>query len=488
MTKIIPYSDPAKNAFAKTNPYYTDNRFLNTQDPTVLGFKLLFNFDQADSGLLWGAATNSAPPENTALGFLTKIGDGQRAYYLKQFLRILHGVNNQTPWYFQNLTGLAEAWKHDLSIPLIKEDSKLEIECLESIDLRMTALIDLYRKACFDWKYRREVVPKNLRQFSMSVYVYEQRWIGNPGAIAFGDFREAFGNDGIKAGLKNMAGVFESKAAAFGQDLLGMNEILNDAPNSNVNIVEGVPMSTTRNLFHFDFCEFDPSESGGHLSSLSHADPGDGIKQKLVIKYQAVEEENMYAWWDDNPVADSWIPALDEAALDALDGGVTGQVRYNIAQAITNPAAFLENLAEQGLKKAESFANSKITALALGNIYGISLSTLGGPGGLAAVGSAIKSAGSSILNSNGHMAKAGSNVYERSTSPSLANYGGEDINQNFGVGSPSLTNDTGENISQNIYAESPTPATGNITDGSQKTGPSLTNTDPAKSPSGNIFE
>jgi len=485
MTKVIPYTDPAKNAFAKTNPYYTDNRYLNTQDPTVLGFKLLFNFDQADSGLLWGAAVDSAPPTNTALGFLTSIGDGQRAYYLKQFLRILHGINNQTPWFFQNLTGLKDAWKHDLSIPLIKEDTKLEIECLESIDLRMTALIDLYRKACFDWKYRREVVPKNLRQFSMSVYVYEQRWISNPNAQAFADFRD---DNGKFTGLADAAKTFKSKAATFAADLTGMNEILNDPPNPNVNIVEGVPMSTTRNLFHFDFCEFDPTESAGHLESLSHADPGDGIKQKLTIKYQAVEEVNMYEWWDKNPVADSWIPALDEAALDALDGGVTGQIKFNVAQAIANPKDFLGNLAEQGLKQVESFANSKIAALALGNIYGLSLSTLGGPGGVAAIGSAIKQAGRSILNTPGHMAQAGGNVYERSTSPSLSNYGGEKISQNITDGSPSLSNDTKENIDQNVYNDSSTPANGNITDGSQKEGSSLTNTDPSNSPSGNIFE
>ena len=40
--------------------------------------------------------------------------------------------------------------------------------------------MDLYRKACYDWKYRREVVPVNLRQFKMSVYVYEARYIGSP--------------------------------------------------------------------------------------------------------------------------------------------------------------------------------------------------------------------------------------------------------------------------------------------------------------------
>jgi hypothetical protein len=57
----------------------------------------------------------------------------------------------------------------------------------------MTALIDLYRKACFDWPNRREVVPKNLRQFTIYIYCYENRTInvtGQPGSNALSSLKQ----------------------------------------------------------------------------------------------------------------------------------------------------------------------------------------------------------------------------------------------------------------------------------------------------------
>ena len=40
-----PFKDASKQAFTKTNLFYTKNAFLGIQDPTVLGFKLMFYFD-----------------------------------------------------------------------------------------------------------------------------------------------------------------------------------------------------------------------------------------------------------------------------------------------------------------------------------------------------------------------------------------------------------------------------------------------------------
>ena len=171
------FSDASKNAFTKTNLFYAKGPWLGIQDPTVLGFKLFFYFDNVESPLLFGLKRDiNDPPLNSAAHFLKSIGDTQRLFYLEKFIYLLSGINTQCPWYFQSLNGLKDAWKQDITQPLLK-DKKLEIECYDSIDLRVTAMMDLYRKACFDWKYRREVIPENLRRFKMDVYLYEQRWI-----------------------------------------------------------------------------------------------------------------------------------------------------------------------------------------------------------------------------------------------------------------------------------------------------------------------
>ena len=306
------YRDKAKNAFAKSNLFYANGSFLGIQDPTVFGFKLFFQFDNISSPLLYGATTDiNEAPTNTAAGFLKSIKDEQRLYYLEKFLYLLSGVNSQTPWYFQSLVGLKDAWAAPIDKPYMGDDKKLEIECMESIDLRMTALMDLYRKACFDWKNRREVVPSNLRKFRLSVYVYEARVFGNPNSIA-----NVEPPSGINAGYGgNIQGDAARTNAALVSRLIGKDETRNDPNTPDVNIVAGTQMSTTRNLFHFDFCEFDMMQAS-HLDTVSNMEPGE-VKQKIGIKYQDYEEENMYNFWTStDPITSAYVRTLDRVALD----------------------------------------------------------------------------------------------------------------------------------------------------------------------------
>lgn len=440
MDKRQRYTDQAMNAFKKTNLFYASSPFLGIQDPTVFGFKLLFHFDMIDSPLLYGANTDiNEAPTNTAAGFLKSIKDEQRLYYLEKFLYLLKGINNETPWYFQTLSGLKDAWMHDYSKPFIGEDKKITIECIESMDLRVTALLDLYRKACFDWKYRRQVVPRNLRQFKLSVYIYESRIINNPNSIATTDETELppveFGYGG------NIQGEASKQNAELVSRLTGSDETRNDPNTPNVNIVEGVKMSTTRNLYHFDFCEFGTMEPG-HLETINNAEPAE-VKQKIEIMYQDVEEDNMYNFWtSDNPITDAYVTALDKAALDdpqLQDPGVPVETLQKppIEEGPKDPIARLQDMADEGKKKldqlkgfdrkgavekfkgganafgkdlanaagnqiidaAQQRAQALITGLILGNIYGLSPAALAQAANnpqLAA--SRILDAGSSIVN------------------------------------------------------------------------------------------
>jgi hypothetical protein len=52
---------------------------------------------------------------------------------------------------------------------------KLTVNCLESLNLRMTALANLYNQAMFDAENMRWLVPRNLRKFTMWIYVTEIR-------------------------------------------------------------------------------------------------------------------------------------------------------------------------------------------------------------------------------------------------------------------------------------------------------------------------
>lgn len=155
------------------------------EDPTYLGFRLRFDFD---GGHINSETLMSSDPlftkvngnGDSAEGYLRAIGMPNRANAIKEFGASMRKLIESYPYYIQSVEGMNELWK-------IQGDDKdsfnnfrtagktLTFECLESIDLRITALADLYRKASFDEKYMREILPENLKWFSMTLDIAEIR-------------------------------------------------------------------------------------------------------------------------------------------------------------------------------------------------------------------------------------------------------------------------------------------------------------------------
>lgn len=252
--------------------------FFKFEDPTYLGFKPLFNFNKT-SGLLAGEENI-----NSALAYLNRIGDKTRKTYLQTFINLLRDISVKAGWYFMLIEGLEDAWKRDFDVPLLV-DKKISFGCRESLDLRITAMIDCYRKACFDWENRREVVPSNLRSFEVSVYVYDYR--------IFNDFANK--NDAISAKKK--------------QDLLQLfgNNDFNFEADDHLNIGR----TTNRMVFKFKRCKWDLKESAEHLVNVNNA-TYEIISQKLTFSYSDVEEENVYNMFLNGTVSDDTLKALDE--------------------------------------------------------------------------------------------------------------------------------------------------------------------------------
>ena len=168
---------------AKGNPF----KVLN--DPTWTGFKLFFHFT-ATSGLL-AEETNV----NSALAYLKRIGQNARYELLKRFIETLSKVNSITPWMFQDIEGLQDAWSRKHSDILY--DKELTINTLETIDGKIGSLVKMYRDISFDYVRWTHVLPVNLRRFSMSIYVYDFRMFDN-GSETAKDFLQTLDNVDIK--------------------------------------------------------------------------------------------------------------------------------------------------------------------------------------------------------------------------------------------------------------------------------------------------
>lgn len=378
--------NPTFKKFRKTNLYYTTDDMLLYQDPTYLGFKIFI--EPGSNGLFSNCIEGET---NTAYSYLMNLGQIQRANYIKKFNELFSKINNLTPWFFQEITGLEKAWERRNSTddysPLIPKDSIIEIGCLESIDLRITTLIDLYRKGCFDWEFRREIVPINLRTFNISIYVYESRIINRTGLplksglnVAsilniepnkkqqtennklLGDDpfvqKDTLGNklkSILAAGKEGVGGVKDAQSQQTSN-----KEV--DTPNVHVN----------RILFKFTKCEFLPDKSGDFLAALKMSSAENEIGQKIAFSYRNVTEENLNNIYLGNTkiLADAYT-ILDSLALDSssIQDGISGGINSTISNSF---GTILDGLKSAGAEKLSSFVNTNVGKLLMGNVFGLS--------------------------------------------------------------------------------------------------------------------
>lgn len=153
------------------------------EDPTYLGFHMKFNFymsrNLSDLNSTLPGLLLPKTDINSATNYLRRTQHPIQAAYLDKFIEHLRDIQENRPWYFQTLGGLNEVWKQPAAGDTFRGKEKiLTIETLESVDLRMTFLADLYRKSTYDWVYHRELLTENLKSFDVRVIVCEIRNIG----------------------------------------------------------------------------------------------------------------------------------------------------------------------------------------------------------------------------------------------------------------------------------------------------------------------
>jgi len=237
------------------------------EDPTYLSFNVEFNFvpfflhheKRYSSPLFIESATSGYG----AIEYLEKLGFKAESTRLKTFKNILKWVQDTTPWFFQSVDGLDEVWKQSTDVNKKFKEVELTFNCLESVDLRMTYLADLYRKSIYDTNFNRELVPENLRFFQMSVQVVEFR--------------------NIKSVLNKLNTVNTGTGLTESDKLNTLNSITKD-----LNYLE----------FVFDQCEFDFSESISNMSTVNNADP-QLATSKFKIKAHKWHEKNVFPYFQD---------------------------------------------------------------------------------------------------------------------------------------------------------------------------------------------
>lgn len=157
--------------------------------PTTKFFKIFFYFDNGNPvGLLdptWiriksgeGDLGKDLYNYNTAWSYLIMNDEIERAEILQQFVTLLSNINTFSPWYFSTVEGIDQALTRKVTterdFKIEETRQKIVIKCLpDALDDRIGTLLDMYRSIVWSWKYKREVLPANLRKFDMGILIFD---------------------------------------------------------------------------------------------------------------------------------------------------------------------------------------------------------------------------------------------------------------------------------------------------------------------------
>jgi len=172
----------------KRNPDKLIRKFLGIgsdnmmgQEPTYLGFAIKFDFenirDKSNINRIIPGLLLNDDDLDSSINYLRRIGQELRSNYLVEFIKQLKDIQYNKPWYFQSISGLEEIWKRPdgPENTVTYHDLSLTVECLESLDLQMTFLAMLYKKAKSDSTWQRTLLPLEKRRFHATIIVCEIR-------------------------------------------------------------------------------------------------------------------------------------------------------------------------------------------------------------------------------------------------------------------------------------------------------------------------
>jgi hypothetical protein len=234
------------------------------QDPTYLSFAILFDFyDIENSPLLAGGAEAFLKPLAEQDSFYA-----ERLNDLQNFKKTLQEINQEMPWFWQSLKGLERLQQYNPENAYIGgDDAKLEIETLESLNLTISGLMHLYRRAAFDERKWNWIIPTNLRKFRMWVYVTEIRSIAIVENVKVNGIPKKIDKGAVTGFPDN----FKPKI---------------DVENKNAGISgpEGRPYF----LIGAKYCEFDLS-SGTTIFADLNKNP-EIAKEALTIRYEKIDK------------------------------------------------------------------------------------------------------------------------------------------------------------------------------------------------------
>lgn len=348
------HADKFIRNFVQMNTDEGGDPFLVLQDPTFCGFKIFFHFG-SDHGLLADESYT-----DSALAHFNRRGDTNRYALLKKFINTLSRVNSYTPWMFQTIDGLENLYTDEI-FTANKYSGELNIGTLESVDWKIQSIVSMYRQLVWDDIRKVETLPMNLREFSMSVYVYDVRYFRDD--IQFNkDYLQTLATISLDEITHNM---YEFSHCSFG--MASGSSFLGTIANNSVE------MSTNNLVVKYgNFNE----------SSLFSAITGDLQLNALAMSVTAASVNSLddASFTRDTQTIefDQQYGSQTERAIRTIGKNISGSAigaadAFKTATSINSIAARADSLLATGINSVYNNLKGQLSSLYLGNVYGFRL-------------------------------------------------------------------------------------------------------------------
>lgn len=224
----------------------------------------------------------------STMNYLLDANEFTRAKMLREFIIKLKTMQSEFPWYFQKIEGVDELLKTNPKNAMrVSPDKRLTITALEGIDLRMSHLLNLYRKIVYDDVYQRWVVPEMMRYFTLDIYMAEFRTF-------------------------HKANIFNS-----------LGERVNKSQTSEL-FLEVLDFVIPVWVIKCEMCEFDIENiTYDHLSGLSIGDTPNTAGVKFQIKVGKIYEEQVYPTFQNSYLIDKKLNGFDRSKETEITGATT---------------------------------------------------------------------------------------------------------------------------------------------------------------------
>jgi hypothetical protein len=398
------------------SPLFKDSSYLNDKALNIFGQTEYVGRSKSPNDVLfYSAQTYLENREASSLGREFSSSGGQRSQMIKQFKILLRDITKNQPWFFQSIDGLDSLYKvarggfQDEDVESDFNPSRaatIEISTLESLNLRMTALADLYNHATFDYINMRETVPRNLRRFRMYIYVTDLRnFFKTNRLINSSTTLTSIANTAnlIGSGLNpgnNLAGSSTQSTGNFPDNNGTQGGVLGNTLNSIAGS-EGVTNQQDQSgikpviLIECSNCEFDFTESSPIESTINAGtDSGEALGQSFKIHVGRVKIRSQYPniRMDKNPLVIADDVFTEKSSLQRYSKDSSGRTILGI-EIPNGPAAdlleeaanlgtnFIGNSVNQLYDRGTKLLSDELSGadqLLLGNVYSFNPSQVSG--------------------------------------------------------------------------------------------------------------